>query len=544
MKLIIIIFYFALLLFTAWSEVNADIIINEVMSNESGSQRNLEWIELYNNSDSAKILTYYSLNIDGDAFVFPEQSVGAWEYLVVCRKLIGSDGMAGFEPYWGNADSVWGDSELENYKVFEFSKMSLKNDSGTVTLFYTTAVKSIFKWTESGDDGVSWERFTLGSSAIAKSIDPKGGTPGKINSITPGQYDLALVSATSESLDGTTKFDFTVANAGLSTVVDAELRLYYDNNRDTAVMSGDFINLINLPNFNPGDTFHILENLQLDGIYPSVLIQLSPDDRLSNNIKLPTVPGREFPPVVINEFLANPESPLRTEWVELENRSDSTINLQGWLIGDSNRLAPVTAQKYLLDAKAYVVLCEDSANFRNFYSNNNIPLLEISTWTGLNNNRDAIRFIDSIGYTADRFEYKTTYGGNFAWGRGEEAGHENSWGRSVTAGGTPGSRNKVYYQAISQKINVTTEPNPFSPRRDSEMRITFSVPPGDNLTIRVYDMQGRIIKTMLNNMPAMDGAILWDGKADDGHTLSPGIYILYLEVSDAGQYKQTVVIAP
>lgn len=544
MKPIITIIYLMLSFLAAWDSAKADIIINEVMSNEPGSQRNFEWIELYNNSDSSKILTYYSLNIEGDAFVFPEQSIGAREYFVVCRKLFSSDGTAGFESYWGDADSVWGDSESENYKIYQYSGMSLKNDSGTVTLFYTSAVKSIFKWTEGGADGVSWERFTPTSSAIAESTDPKGGTPGRINSITPGQYDLALVSAIFELSNGITKCDFTVVNVGLSAVVGADLRLYHDDNRDTAVTLGDLINITNLPDFSPGDTFHILENLQFEGIYPSILVQLSPDDRSYNNMELSTVPGRDFPPIVINEFLADPESPLKTEWMELNNRSDSTINLQGWLVGDSNGLSPITAQKYLIKAGEYIVLCEDSANFRNFYSNNDIPLLEISSWVGLNNDGDVARLIDSIGYTADRFDYETAYGENFTWGRGEEAGRENSWGRSVVAGGTPGSENEVYYEAVSEKIKVITEPNPFSPRRDSEMRITFSVPPGDNLAMRVYDLQGRIIKTMLDRIPAMDGSISWNGKADDGYPLPPGIYILYLEISGAGQYKQTVVIAP
>ncbi len=544
MKSKIILCSLCFLFLAAAGVVKGDIIINEVMSNEPSSQVTLEWVELFNNSDSAKLLTFYSLDMQGGVFTFPAQTIGPREYFVVCRKLFSSGGVPGFESYWGNADSVWGDSESENYKVYQFPGMSLKNDSGTITLFYTSTIKSVFRWTERGDDGVSWERFTPTSAAIGRSIDLRGGTPGRENSITPGQHDLALVSVEAESSQGITSFDFTIVNVGLSSVVGAELSVYYDNNRDTVATLGDLLRVVNLPDFNPGDTFHVLENLQLDGIYPSVLVRLSDDDRLNNNFKLVTVPGKDFPPVVINEFLADPQSPLKTEWVELKNRSDSAIDLRGWLVGDSNRLSPAVSEGYLLTGGDYIVMCEDSASFRDFYTDHNIPLRQISNWPQLNNDDDIVRLFDSLGFAADRFAYNVTFGGNFSWGRGEETGRVNSWGRSKVAGGTPGGRNDVYYQAMSEQIRVVVKPNPFSPRRDERTMITFSVPPGDNFALRIYDIQGRIMKTLLDNISAVDGSISWEGKADDGHVLPPGIYILYLEISGVGEYKRTVVVAP
>jgi len=365
-----------------------------------------------------------------------------------------------------------------------------------------------------------------------------------VNSITPGEHDLDLDSVTAVPSNGITLFDFIIVNVGLSAMTGAELRLYYDNNRDTVVTLADLIRITNLPDFNPGDTFHVLENLQLEGTYPAILVQLSADDRSYNNTRLVTVPGVNFPPIVINEFLADPKTPLGSEWIELRNRSDSTFNLQGWLLGDSNTLSPVSANTYQLPAAAYLVLCQDSGAFRSFYPDRTIPLLEISSWAQLNNNGDIIRLIDNPGYVADRFQYYLTFGGNYTGGRGGESGRENDWGKSKVAGGSPGSNNDVFYQAISANIRVTAEPNPFSPSRGEETVISFTVPPGENLAMNIYDLQGRKVKSLVNSTPAMDGTISWNGKTDDGRILPAGIYILNLEISNAGHFKRTLVVAP
>jgi hypothetical protein len=524
---------------------DADIIINEVMSNEPSSEVSLEWIELYNDSDSAKTLTYYSLSAEGEIFSFAAYSVGPREYFVVCRRLFASTTSAGFESRWGDGSGVWGDDGSENYQVYQFSNMSLPNDSGSVTLYYVSAAKSTFKWTEKGSDGVSWERFTAASSVVARSQDPSGGTPGRENSITPAANDLALLSAiASPEAGGRTSLEYAIANLGLNDFSNATLSVYYDNDRDSATTLGDLIRQITLPDFEVGDTFYILDAATLVGTYPSLLARLSSDDRAANNQILFHAVGEDYPPIVINEFIADPEAPLQTEWIEIKSRSDSAISLQGWLVGDSTKLAPISPGPNILNPGEYIVLCEDIDLFKTFYSGFDGRLIGVSSWARLNNGGDKVRLVDSLGFDADEFSYELVYGGNFSWGRGPDAEREGSWGRSIISGGSPGEANEIYYQATAAKISVAVEPNPFSPERDGQTKIDFSVPPGDNLIICVYNLAGLKVATLLDNIAAVDGSIVWDGLDDDGDRLPPGIYILSLEVSDVGQYKQTIVVAP
>ena len=69
------------------------------------------------------------------------------------------------------------------------------------------------------------------------------------------------------------------------------------------------------------------------------------------------------------------------------------------------------------------------------------------------------------------------------------------------------------------------------------------------LRVKVYDVKGRMVRTLLNNrLSGSEGHIIFDGKNDSGEKLRIGIYILFIEaINDIGgtveQTKTTVVIA-
>ena len=498
-----------------------------------------------NNSDSAKYLSFYTVEVAGAVFNFPGATLAAHDYLIVCRRLFTSGGTAGFESVWGNNNGIWGDDASEQYPAYQFTGMSLGNDSGTVLLKYGGAVKSTFKWIADGADGVSWERFTPGSIAISNCLDPKGGTPGKINSITPGNSDLAFLSISAEPQpSGNTLLFFAVANVGLTYQANKQLNLYYDLDRDGSVTNADLIEIIDLPEMNVSDTFNLITVLELAGSYPTILGRLPDDDRLANNVGSMTVPGQDFPPVIISEFLADPQTPLATEWVELKNISDSMIDLEDWLLGDTSSLHPISSGHYILDTGWYVVLVKDSAAFRSFYADLSIPILKLSSWSILNNDHDLIRLLDNYGYMADSYAYASAFGDNYTWARGENDDKNGRWGRSKEIGGTPGAANDVFYPASSNAITVTAKSNPFSLSNDGETIISYTLPPGESFSMKVYDTDGRIVKNIVDDMAPLEGSIVWNGRTDGGRHVKPGIYILYLEVFGRDQYKQTIVVAP
>lgn len=526
--------------------VNADLIINEVMANEPGSQVTLEWIEIFNNSDSVKSLSNYTLEINGTLLLLPDDVITGGQYYILCRRFATSGTVPGFEEIWGNNTGVWGDDlSKEFYPINQLTAMSLTNDTGQIILRFGGSTKSSFVWNQNGADGVSWERFSPTSATISNSTDPRGGTPGEMNSITPRRNDLSLVSLSAYPAGaGGTTLRFTVANSGTDEIASSDLKFYYDLDRDSVVNEGDLITTYSLFNLSPYDTIEFSDVLTLEGIYPTVLAQLPDDERPENNIKSARATGEEFPPLIINEFMPYPRPPLSSEWVEIKNRTDSTIDLAGWKVGDSLRLNLILSGARTLEAGEYLILAQDSAAFRAFYGDNAIPVVQPSSWGELNNGVDQVRLYDSSNFPADSFRYGSVYPDNYSWSRGEEAGKTEQWGRSIEPGGTPGKMNQVYYQASASAISLKVEPNPFSPSRDRQTAITFSMPPGENMTIRIYDTEGRLVKTILDNMPALDGVVYWDGKSDDNLRLQVGIYIIYAEVHNRAQFKQTVVIAP
>ncbi len=76
-------------------------------------------------------------------------------------------------------------------------------------------------------------------------------------------------------------------------------------------------------------------------------------------------------------------------------------------------------------------------------------------------------------------------------------------------------------------------PNPFNP----ETNITFDIAQDGNVSLQVFDIQGRLIKTLLNNsLFAGRHKIKWDGKTSNGNTAASGVYLIKLKTSDYSKY--------
>jgi len=526
--------------------INAALVINEAMVNEPGDIKSLEWIEIYNSGDSPATLSLYTLAInDGTPIMLPSVGIAPKGYVVFCKQVISNGDTLGFESVWGNNSGVWGDAPGENYVTSQLGQIDLDDSSGEISLRFGTNIRSRFVWHEEGQSGVSWERVTENDTLVRNSIDESGSTPGRLNSTTPLPNDMAVyVDEVRPVSGGFSLIELDIVNYGLNPMDGGDMRLYYDNDSNFTGTSGDIIAIVPYPDTDPGDTISISLELELQGTSPLLLAVLPSDDRVENNKVQFRAFGVDYPPVVINEFLADPEWDRDGEWVELKNRSSEVVDLAGWYLGDENAFNLITDESYSLAPSEYVVLCKDSLIFFQMYSLTVENLIEPESWPTLNNGVDKVRLRDNYGAVVDSFSYDFVYGGDFTWGKNENENFAARWGRSENAAGSPGEVNNILIQASGDKIEMTVEPNPFSPSLDNETAITFSVPPGDNITLQVYDVSGRLQRTLVDNLPAYDGQVLWDGRDDDGRLLNVGMYILYLEVSGVEGYKQTIVIAP
>jgi flagellar hook assembly protein FlgD len=69
-------------------------------------------------------------------------------------------------------------------------------------------------------------------------------------------------------------------------------------------------------------------------------------------------------------------------------------------------------------------------------------------------------------------------------------------------------------------------PNPFNPAT----KIKFDLPEVSHVILRVFDISGRAVRTLKNEM-AQAGSYeaIWDGREDIGRTVASGIYFFKLE---------------
>ncbi|RKY99389.1 MAG: hypothetical protein DRQ13_02375 [Ignavibacteriae bacterium] len=84
------------------------------------------------------------------------------------------------------------------------------------------------------------------------------------------------------------------------------------------------------------------------------------------------------------------------------------------------------------------------------------------------------------------------------------------------------------------EILLGNYPNPFNPTTIIAFTIPYDLT--NSLTeLKIYDLQGRLIKTLVNEvLPAGNYLSKWDGKNDNGNLVASGVYIYNLKVA----YKQ------
>jgi hypothetical protein len=527
----------------------AGLVINEVLANEPIGYVTLEWIEIYNDSSTAVSVVSYQLKVGDKWIALPDDVwLDAGEYYIICRKLVSDASSPGFEGLWGDSSGVWGDTPEENRLQTPFTaKIVLANKNGTVELYNPSGLLiSELTWSEPGEDGFSWERVSPQSLGIVQSVDPNGSTPGFINSHTPVSNDLALEEISVTPDNGETSITFVVTNRGLNTVWNALLILSRDLG-DNAGGFVDTIDAIDVTEIKPGSTFVKARRYFFDGVYVNLRASLSDDDRTRNNRLDFIATGADFPPIILSELLANPEEPLETEWVEIKNRLNQPLDIIGWQLGDSLVLHTISDTPVIIDPNEYAVLAKDSPAFLDFYHHFNKRCLQPDLWPLLNNDHDVIRLVDSFRFEADRFTYTRVFNDNYTWSRGEEAGYENDWGRSERVGGSPGEPNSVLYEPTGSDIAVTIEPNVFSPDGDgSEDVVVITVeeaPAESEVVMKIYDRQGRTVRTLIDSETLLRTSYTWDGRSDGGRRLPIGIYILYLEAAGSKSVKKPIVIA-
>ena len=77
-------------------------------------------------------------------------------------------------------------------------------------------------------------------------------------------------------------------------------------------------------------------------------------------------------------------------------------------------------------------------------------------------------------------------------------------------------------------LSVAVFPNPVSFERGETARIEIECLNNERITARIFDMNGRLIKVIAENVPGST-TIIWDGKNHAGAPVNIASYILVVE---------------
>ena len=91
----------------------------------------------------------------------------------------------------------------------------------------------------------------------------------------------------------------------------------------------------------------------------------------------------------------------------------------------------------------------------------------------------------------------------------------------------------------SKFILYKNHPNPFNPTTT----IRYDLPKNELVNISVYDMKGRMVKTLVNgSQNTGHNSVKWNGTNDKNEQVAAGLYIYTLQVGEFRQTKKMVLL--
>ncbi len=312
---------------------NQTVVVNEIMFSPLGGEP--EWIEVFNNSDVEINLIDWTV---WDVITTPVKAVIKNDLIIPANGYI----------------VLTKDSSIINYhrlissQILEINLPSFNNDGDGVVLNDNRGITidSVFysyQW--GGTNGFSLERVSSTNSSNnqfnwASSKDIEQSTPGRINSITPKEFDLSVADISFSPRFPTNGDNVSITakikNNGNQTAQNFITEFYLDTDSNNVVDA--LLSSVTSSSLVSGDSISITSSLQIQSILKKVLtairvIYSQDEDTLNNYFEKSVEPGFAQNIVKINEVMYNPADG-NPEWVEFINTSIDSINIKNWFISD------------------------------------------------------------------------------------------------------------------------------------------------------------------------------------------------------------------
>ncbi len=457
---------------------SGSVLVNEIMYNPSGGEP--EWIEIFNTTSDSINLKSWSLSDVlttpatvkvKDNFYLPPKN-----YLVISK-----------------------DSSILNYhriipsKILILNLPTMNNDADGIVVKdnHGNTIDSVFYNKDEGGNGKSLERKSLNiSSSLSSnwnsSCDIELSTPGRINSISPKQFDLMLTEISSEP-----KFPVTgenvyptvkVKNLGSSKASNFSVEFYFDSDSNRTI--DKLLNQQSALFLNSGDSTTIVSSVPITNLTSKILVAANivysnDEDQFNNYDEKILETGFAQNSVLINEVMYSPNN-SEPEWIELVNASNKIVNLKNWSVSDmlpSPTKNFISNEDLFLAPGEYFVLTKDSSIF--LFHQSLKSKFKIVNFGSLSNSEDGIVIYDFRNGIIDSLHYYSTWGGTNGYSL-ERFSLSNStndctnWSTSLCElKSTPGEINSIITIPAYKKNDLVINEIMFDPGYDNNEFIEF-----------------------------------------------------------------------
>lgn len=552
--------------FSFYTAKQYDIVIDEIMTDPTPQVAlpNNEWIELKNTTAfPINLLGWRIADLTGPSGNMPAFILKPDSFVIICT----SSAVAAMSAF-GSVISVTGFPSLDNGG----DQLSLINAQAIIihTVSYTD------KWYQNElkkDGGWTLEMMDTknpcsGFSNWKASVDSKGGTPGKKNSIDGTNIDntaprLMRAYAT-DSVHVVLVFDEPLDITKVTVVSNYNISdgIGQPQTADAVAQVFDRVAL------------KLNTALQRNKVYTVTVVTVT--DCVNNSIgsknsaKLGLASATDSFDVVINEILFNPKS-NGVDYVELYNRTAKIIDLKNIYIANRNlagvisSITQLSLENYLFYPEEFIVVTSDAAIVkRDFITLNTEAFAEIVSTPSYNDDEGDVIILNEQGRIVDELLYNEKWhlklidnNEGVALERidyNAATQNQDNWHSAATSVGygTPTYKNSQCRIDLQVQGEITVTPEIVSPDNDGMddfATIDYSFPsPGYVANISIFDANGRIVRYLQRNaLCGIKGNFRWDGLGEKFQKLPVGIYIIYTEVFNLDgkkkQFKNVIVLA-
>lgn len=533
----------------AQSPLPYNIIISEIMADPSpvAGLPAFEYIELRNTAAHAFNLNGWQLGDAGSTATISANFLLQPDSMVILCANSSASYLAVFGTVIGVSSfpSLDNDGDLLYIRSKDGKTIHAVNYSVT---WFNNAVKSQGGWSLEMIDPTN---PCGGAANWAASIDTKGGTPGKKNSVDGSNHDAQSPTVKQayarDSVHVLISFDepldsLQAANASNYVISDNTGKPV------SAIAIGPLFNTVLLQLSRPlaGNKVYTISATGVADCAGNAI-------GTNNTVKLGVAAPPVFASVVINEILFNP-SAGGTDYIEMYNRSHLIIDLKDCYIatrtsnGGIGTTKAVSASNRLLFPGEYVVVTEDPALVqRQYLAKDPSAFATMTSMPSLPDDKGNLLLLNGQGQLIDELSYDARW--HFPLLVNEEGvslertdynkptQEASNWHSAATSAGygTPGYQNSQFRNDTSFAGAVSLEPSVFSPDNDGQddfLTIHYQFPvAGSVCNITAFDAAGRPVRYITRNaMCGQQGFFRWDGLGENNMRLPVGVYIIYTEV--------------